>query len=83
VARHAGARQTRIRLALERGEATLTVADDGRGVTAEELARPTSLGLAGMRERAIAAGGQVTVTGAAGRGTTVSVRVPLADGHLR
>ena len=83
VARHAGARQARIRLALEGAEAALTVADDGRGVTAEELAGPTSLGLAGMRERAIAAGGKVTVTGAAGRGTTVSVRVPVADGLVR
>jgi signal transduction histidine kinase len=70
-----------IELAADQHVATLTVADDGRGVSAEELGRPTSLGLAGMRERAIAAGGEATFTGCAGRGTTVSVRVPLGDGH--
>jgi PAS domain S-box-containing protein len=80
VARHAGAQHVRIALAVDPGAATLTVADDGRGVTAEELGRPTSLGLAGMRERAIAAGGEATFTGSAGKGTTVSVRVPVGDG---
>jgi two-component system sensor histidine kinase UhpB len=83
VARHAGARHVHIKLAVDHHQATLTVTDDGRGVTAEELGRPTSFGLAGMRERAIAAGGRATLTGSAGRGTTVSVQVPVADGHLR
>jgi signal transduction histidine kinase len=59
----------------------LTVADDGRGVTAEELGRPTSLGIVGIRERALAVGGEVTITGAPDRGTTLSVRVPTGVGQ--
>ena len=57
--------------------AVLTLADDGRGVTAEELERPTSLGIVGIRERALAVGGEVTITGSAERGTTLTVRVPM------
>jgi signal transduction histidine kinase len=36
-----------------------------------------SLGLVGMRERALACGGQFDIVSAPGRGTTVSLRVPL------
>jgi PAS domain S-box-containing protein len=76
VARHARAKELRIGLRLEDGGAVLTVADDGRGVTAEELERPTSLGIIGIRERALAIGGGVSFSGQPGRGTTVTVRVP-------
>lgn len=78
VTRHAGARQVHIGLTLGPDTAVLTVADDGRGVTAEELGRPSSLGIVGIRERALAVGGEVTITGAPARGTTLSVRVPTA-----
>jgi PAS domain S-box-containing protein len=78
VARHARAKQLRIGLRLEDGSAVLTVADDGRGVTADELERATSLGIIGIRERALAVGGTVSFSGHPGRGTTVTVRVPTA-----
>jgi two-component system, NarL family, sensor histidine kinase UhpB len=83
VTRHAAARAVRVELRVEGEQATLTVADDGRGFPADALARPTSLGLVGMRERALALGGDVTIEGAAGRGTTVTARVPLAAGGAR
>jgi len=67
-----------IGLSVDPENAVLTVADDGRGVTAEELERPTSLGIIGIRERALAVGGDVTFAGMAGRGTTLTVRVPRA-----
>ena len=63
VARHAQAHHVRISLAVGPENTVLTVADDGRGVTAEELERPTSLGIVGIRERALAVGGKVTITG--------------------
>jgi PAS domain S-box-containing protein len=78
VARHAGAHQVHIGLDVGAETALLTVADDGRGVTAEELGRPTSLGIVGIRERALAVGGEVTITGSPERGTTLRVRVPTA-----
>jgi len=78
VTRHAHATHVHIGLSVDPENAVLTVADDGRGVTAEELERPTSLGIIGIRERALAVGGDVTFAGMAGRGTTLTVRVPRA-----
>jgi signal transduction histidine kinase len=51
------------------------VRDNGTGVTEATRGRPC-LGILGMKERAMAFGGKVTVTGAAGRGTVVRVRIP-------
>ena len=66
VARHAQAHNVNIGLTLDAESAVLTVADDGRGVTADELERPTSLGIVGIRERALAVGGEVTIHGIGG-----------------
>ncbi len=79
VARHAGAKNVRIGLTLEGASAILTVADDGRGIAPELLARQTSLGLMGMRERALAFGGTLELSAEVGRGTTVVVRVPVGS----
>jgi PAS domain S-box-containing protein len=75
VLRHA--RATRVDVALKRefGRLTLTVSDDGRGITAEERMGAQTLGLLGMRERANLVGGELDIKGIAGRGTTVTVRV--------
>ena len=79
VARHAGARAVRIDLRTDPAVTVLTVSDDGRGITGEQQASPSALGLAGMRERALVLGGEVSVTGAPGAGTTVSARLPRAQ----
>jgi signal transduction histidine kinase len=51
--------------------------DNGRGIKKSELAGAKSLGLLGMRERALILGGEMEIRGASGKGTTVRVRVPL------
>jgi signal transduction histidine kinase len=76
VARHAGARRVTVRLTVDGEEVLLAITDDGRGITAEEQARPASLGLLGMRERVAAMGGRLTIDGEPGAGTTVTARVP-------
>lgn len=78
VLRHAGARSVHIRVARAEPDFVLEVSDDGRGISEAEKYNPGSLGLAGMRERAHLFGGSVEVSGVEGRGTTVTVRVPLA-----
>ncbi len=77
VARHAEARNVRIRLREEDAQLVLQVADDGRGITDEELGKTGVFGLMGMRERILPLRGQCNVRGAAGCGTTVRVTVPL------
>lgn len=77
VARHAKATEVNVRLAKEDGNLTLEVHDNGEGVSEEQLSSGRSLGILGMRERASLLGGELTITGAAGEGTTVRVRIPV------
>jgi signal transduction histidine kinase len=76
VSRHANASRVELRLRQRAEELLLEIRDDGRGITAEEVRDPYSLGLIGIRERAAFAGGTVHIEGVVGRGTIVSVRIP-------
>jgi signal transduction histidine kinase len=75
VVRHAKATRVEIRLCVAADGLELEVRDNGRGITPQETAARTSLGLLSMRERAAVFGGSVDIQGEPGRGTTVRVRV--------
>jgi PAS domain S-box-containing protein len=77
VARHSQATAVAITLQEQAGHLVLEVHDNGRGVTESELSNPHSLGLVGMRERALLLGGETILTGIPRGGTTVKVRIPL------
>ncbi|MGD2135549.1 MAG: GAF domain-containing sensor histidine kinase, partial [Gemmatimonadales bacterium] len=82
VARHADATTVAVRVAVEDGHVAVRVRDDGKGVDDETVAqaeREGRMGLAGMRERIAALGGDVVVDGTGG-GTTVVVRLPATEG---
>ena len=83
VARHAAAKSVRVELGVSNGVAALVVRDDGRGVTAEELSAPASLGLLGMRERAEALGGSLLVERCASGGTVVMAAVPFDGDEVK
>jgi len=77
---HGGATSIRVSLRLiDQGFARVTIQDDGRGLPGDDegLAR-SGMGILGMKERALLLGGTLSVDGAAGRGTTVRVLLPLA-----
>ena len=77
VARHARARHVDIRFHVVPSALELVVADDGRGITADEVQNRRTLGLLGIRERALTWHGQVVVHGEPGHGTTVRVFMPI------
>jgi signal transduction histidine kinase len=77
VARHSDAARVEVRLRPRDTEVLIEIRDDGRGVTSQEIGSMRSLGLIGIRERAAVVGGSVRFEGVAGRGTIVSVRIPL------
>jgi PAS domain S-box-containing protein len=77
VARHSGATKVEIHLARSGNRLDLEVRDDGKGLP--EGDRPASLGLAGMRERALDAGGQVLVSSVPGQGTLLSASFPIEE----
>ncbi|WP_432485241.1 sensor histidine kinase [Kineococcus esterisolvens] len=76
VARHAHARRVVMTLAPMDDMAVLDVRDDGRGFEVSS-SPPGSFGLIGMCERVGALGGVVDIESAPGRGTALSVRIPL------
>lgn len=78
-ARHAQAKAIQVLIKQLDNNLQLTIQDDGVGISCEKLTESTSLGLLGMRERAASLGGQVSIAGSPGKGTTVTVRVPLSS----
>ena len=54
----------------------LEVTDDGIGISEEEISRPGSLGLLGIRERLLAHGGDITLRRLPGQGTCLSAAIP-------
>lgn len=88
VAKHAGASRAAITLSYVGDQVVLDVLDDGRGFDPSAAANAGvagaanavgGYGLAGMRERAEALGGTLTVESAPGEGTTLAVELPGAS----
>jgi signal transduction histidine kinase len=77
VLRHAGAANLYVKLDRSKNYFEMEVKDDGRGITESQMRNSSSLGLLGMRERALLVGGEVSITGKEDAGTTVLVRVPI------
>ncbi|HET6999179.1 MAG TPA: sensor histidine kinase [Solirubrobacterales bacterium] len=78
-ARHSGAGRVGVELRrLDDDGVELVVADDGRGFAFDES--EGGLGIAGMRERALLIGGELTIESRPGRGTTVRLTVPGESG---
>ena len=78
IARHAEATEVRVTFREQGGQVILEVADNGRGLPADAMGSPKALGLLGMTERAAVLGGDVQFQRGAARGTTVTLRLPLA-----
>ena len=77
VVRHAGADWVKVSLVKKSGTLSLCVDDNGRGITDKEISNPRSFGIMGMVERARFWGGTVGFQGKPGKGTTVTVNIPV------
>jgi two-component system, NarL family, sensor histidine kinase UhpB len=71
IAQHAEARSVHVELSFV-GRTVLRISDDGRGLTRR---RSDRLGLAGMRERALLAGGQLSIWSTSGGGTRIELTI--------
>jgi len=79
VAKHAKATEVDIALELTNRDVVVTVRDNGIGAAPADLNRPRSHGIAGLRHRVQVLGGRLDISSAPNGGTTVRVRVPLAN----
>lgn len=77
VARHSQATIVEARLETQKDHLILQVHDNGKGFDAEQADSRATLGLLGMRERAILLNGELKIEGVPGSGTTLTLRIPL------
>ena len=77
VARHAGASKISIEFHKKNCTLTLEVQDNGKGISKDQVSNSKSLGLIGIRERALLWNGQVKISGIKGKGTTVAVKIQV------
>jgi len=77
VERHVKATKIIVRLTEKRNKLELIVKDNGKGITDEKVNDPKSYGLMGMNERTGFLGGKLSIKGVPGKGTTVTITIPL------
>ena len=82
VRQHAHATGATVRVRKSVKSLTVSVADNGRGISYGDLANGGSLGLIGMRERAALLGGHLEVRRRRPAGTVVRLRVPLISPRM-
>jgi PAS domain S-box-containing protein len=81
VVRHAEAAEVRMSATRDDGAVLLTIADNGKGIDKANLLNKESWGIMGMHERARGFGGVLSITGTAGQGTVLQLRLPLEDAN--
>jgi signal transduction histidine kinase len=80
ILRHSGATEMTVGIKKQSGNLMLIITDNGRGISQEEIGRPHSFGIIGIRERVHFWGGQSHIEGIPDRGTVLKVAVPLYSG---
>jgi PAS domain S-box-containing protein len=81
VARHSEATKVAVSLVENEKQLILTIKDNGKGFEEKRSIKKT-LGLLGMKERSQMMGGQYSIAGVKGEGTTVTVIIPLPQTDL-
>ncbi len=85
IVKHAEAHHVRIKLEVKGGKIIAIIEDDGKGFDVDAVFKSgtgaQSLGLLGIQERATLLGGTFTIKSRVGRGTRLTVEIPLADSH--
>ncbi|MBX2922056.1 MAG: PAS domain S-box protein [Chitinophagaceae bacterium] len=76
VVRHSQAKKVNISLTVKDANLILTISDNGQGFDAGRRTLKT-LGLLGMKERTLGMGGQYSIQSIPGKGTTVTVVLPV------
>jgi PAS domain S-box-containing protein len=78
VVRHADATKIDVSLVRQEQQLILMIEDDGKGLDLDSINNRKTLGILGMKERAIMIGGSYNIYSTPGKGTIVEVAVPLA-----
>jgi len=79
VAKHSGCTKAEIEFRIQKDGISLTIRDDGKGFASTQTS--SGHGLVSMHERARELGARLDIESDCGRGTTVSLNVPLGRRH--
>jgi two-component system sensor histidine kinase UhpB len=79
IARHSGADKVSVSMKQENEHLVLEITDNGRGILQSQVEDASSLGILGMKERALILGGNVNFYGSSGQGTNVKVEMPQRE----
>jgi PAS domain S-box-containing protein len=77
VQRHARATKVTVRLKVTDDHLEFIVKDNGKGIADQQLRKPDSFGLLGIQERVYHWGGREAIVGKIGKGTTITINIPL------
>ncbi len=80
---HSHATEIKVNLVRYTNRVLLEIMDNGRGITNRQISSSSSLGIQGMRERAYVSGCDFKITGIKKKGTTVTLRFPVARSQHR
>lgn len=78
IIRHANATKVEIELGEQNGKLEFFIRDNGKGITEDQICKPNSFGLIGIKERVRSLGGSLEISGKKRKGTTVTVRIPVS-----
>lgn len=79
IMRHANATHVIVRIRKKNHSTILEVKDNGIGIKESNISDIESLGLTGMRERAFLLGGELMIKVKKGKGTVVTLSIPLKE----
>ena len=76
IAKHAQATQVAMRLSRIDGNILLVIRDNGRGISPDDMVKPKSFGLRGIRERVLSLSGDFSIAAGETGGTELVLRIP-------
>jgi|ETN07SMinimDraft_1059922.scaffolds.fasta_scaffold16181_2 signal transduction histidine kinase len=77
IVRHAKATEIQVSMNYDNGKLIFEIVDNGIGIKKEAIDSSESLGLVGMKERVHSWSGEVDFEGSTGKGTKVTITIPL------
>lgn len=87
IEKHASARNVEVKIILSYPKLIIRVEDDGRGFDVKQelkrIVRNKKMGLKSMEERASLMNGKLIIKSQIGKGTTITLEVPLKDGKKK
>jgi signal transduction histidine kinase len=83
VARHSEAKNVTVFFSTTQNTVTLIVSDDGKGIEPEQTRSAGKYGIRGILERVHYLGGEVKITGKTGKGTSLTVTIPISSQPIK